>query len=79
MGSGEKVLGEEEVSEGTGVAAGMRVLVGATASGVEEQAQATRATADMQMRRRSNLKEERVGGIVTILERVLLPGWREGH
>ena len=68
MGSGEEVSGEEEVSEGTGVAAGMRVLVGigaevavgATASGVEEQAQATRATADMQMMRRSNLKEERV-------------------
>ena len=66
MGSGEEVSGEEEVSEGTGVAAGMRVLVGigaevsvgTTASGVEEQAQATRATADMQMRRRSNLKEE---------------------
>ena len=66
------------MSEGGAVAPGTRVLVGAraavgvgsTGSGEEEQAQATRATADKQMSRRSNFEEEWVRGRVTILERV---------
>ncbi len=81
MGSGEGVSEGDAVAPGTRVLVGIgaEVAVGTTASGVEEQAQATRATADMQTMRRKNFEEEGVRGKVTILERVLFPGWQESH